>query len=281
MSERRTVLITGGASGIGAHLTQEFIKRGFRTATTDINEEGLQRTLASAVRRDTALAMRLDVRDPHNWEEVLGRVVEAWGSLDLLLNVGGVLRPGYVYDNDAATVDLHIDVNTKGTIYGCQAAARQMVRQGSGHIINVSSLAGVSPVPGLNLYSASKYAVRGFSLAIAQELAPLGVYVTVLCPDAVRTPMLDLQVDHEAASLTFSGNDEPLTVEDLSRAVFDQVLPHRPMELVMPLGRGVLARTANLFPGLTKAIMPALQKKGRRRQQALKGRGPGAEEDGA
>jgi len=259
------VLITGAASGIGAHLTKALIARGFRTAAADIDQAGLEATLGSTP-PDTAFGLPLDVRKPEAWQAAVDQIVERWGSIDVLLNVSGVLRPGFVHESKAEDVDFQIDVNTKGTIYGCQIVVRQMVAQGAGHLINMASLAGVSPVPGLNLYCASKYAVRGFSLSIAQELAPHGVAVSVVCPDAVQTPMLDAQVDHEEAALTFSGKSSPLTVDDIAAVVLDRVLVDKPMEVAVPFSRGVLARAANLFPGAAGKLVPLLKKKGMARQ---------------
>src|SRR5205085_5137897 len=131
--------------------------------------------------------------------------VTTYGRVDVLMNVAGYLLPGYIHETSADQIERHMDINAKGLMLGTQAAARVMVRQGQGHIINIASMAALAPVPGLCCYSASKYAVRAFSLAVAQELRPHGVYVTAVCPDAVQTPMLDLQVDYQEAAMTFSG----------------------------------------------------------------------------
>ena len=109
--------------------------------------------------------------------------------------MAGVLRVERVEDLQPESVALQLDVNTKGVILGTQAAAKVMVGQGRGHIINIASMAALAPVPGISVYSASKFAVRGFSLAAAQELEDRGVQVTVVCPDAVDTPMVDYQLD--------------------------------------------------------------------------------------
>ena len=125
-------------------------------------------------------------------------------------------------------------------------------------------------MPGLSLYSASKFAVRGFTLAAATELAPHGVAVTLVMPDAVATPMLDLQVAYEEAAMTFSGG-APLTVEDIERAVLDCALVDRPMEVTVPLGRGLLARVANTAPGLTRRLAPIFVARGKKAQSKIKG----------
>ena len=109
-------------------------------------------------------------------------------------------------------------------------------------------------------------------MAAAAELAPRGIAVTVVMPDAVQTPMLDLQVHYEEAAMTFSG-DAPLTVRDIESAIVDKVLPDRPMELAIPLGRGLLARLANTAPAAALLLAPSLTKKGRQAQERVKKKG--------
>ena len=161
---------------------------------------------------------------------------------------------------------LQLDVNSKGVIFGTQAAVRVMLEQGHGHIINIASLAGVAPVPGLALYSASKFAVRGYTLAAAFELREKNIKVTAICPDAVQTPMLDQQVNREEAAMTFSGSASPLTVEDIARAVFERALPKAPLEITLPLLRGLMAKFGSAFPGSSFAMLNWLRSRGRQRQ---------------
>lgn len=209
----------------------------------------------------------LDVRDAAQWKALVERVVTRWGRLDILLNVAGVLRPGYVDVISDADVHLQIDVNVKGVMFGTQTAAAQMVKQRAGHIINVASLAGVAPVPGLSVYSASKFAVRGFSLSAAIELRDKGVHVSLVCPDAVQTPMLDDEQGHEEAALAFSGAEQPLTVHDISRVVFEEVLPHAPLERIVPPIRGRMAKLGSAFPAASLLLMGLLRSRGLKNQQ--------------
>jgi 3-oxoacyl-[acyl-carrier protein] reductase len=119
-------------------------------------------------------------------------------------------------------------------------------------------------VPGLSAYCASKHAVRGFSLAIAEELRPHGVAVTVLCPDAVETPMLTLQEEHPEAAMTF-GAGRALTLDEVEAAIF-RALGDRPLEIVLDVpgsGRAIGARLANLFPSLTTRFASRIAEKGR------------------
>jgi 3-oxoacyl-[acyl-carrier protein] reductase len=268
-SESRVMVLTGAGSGIGRHLAGRLLREGHRVLATDVDESKLR----AAARddgwpSDRALLRPQDVRDPLAWTEVVDLAARTWGRLDVLLNVAGVLRPSRVHDHDAADVDLHFDVNAKGVVHGTRTAAARMVEQGHGHVVNMSSLAGHSPVPGLALYAASKFAVRGFSLAAAFELRPHGVFVSVVCPDAVQTPMLDLQVPHPEAALTFSGS-RALTVQEVVNVIVEDVLESRPLEVLIPRTRGLLARVASVWPGLALRVTPLMTRRGRQRQQAL------------
>lgn len=257
----RVFLVTGAGGGIGRRLVERLARAGHQVWATDLRAPtGLPAEVVPAP---------LDVRDADAWRAAFSAVEAALGPVDVLCNVAGYLKPGWIADVDLGEVARHLDVNTKGVMYGTAEAARRMRARGGGHIINIASLAALAPIPGLALYSASKYAVRAFSLAAAHELAPSGVAVTVICPDAVQTPMLDLQVGHEEAALTFSGG-RVLTPDDVCDAVF-RALERRPREIHLPRTRALLARTADLFPGVSSRLDPLLRRIGRRKQSLRKG----------
>jgi len=271
-AEATAFLLTGAASGIARHLTGALAARGHRVLATDVDDGALRRARAADGWSEAWVRLRaLDVRRPSDWEAALAEALESFGHLDVLLNVAGVLRPGAGWASAEAEVDWHLDVNLKGVIHGTRIVGRHFVAQHAGHIVNFGSLASLAPVPGLTLYSASKFGVRGFSLASAQELAEHGVAVTLLMPDAVQTPMLDLQVDFPEAALTFSGT-EPLAVEDIERLLVERVLPERPLEVTSPFSRGALARLSTLWPAAATRFAPALTRKGRAAQARIRKR---------
>jgi 3-oxoacyl-[acyl-carrier protein] reductase len=276
MDAPKTMLLTGCASGIGRHLTTALSRLGHRIVATDLDGAELARQATEHKWSAGQVKLeKLDVRSESEWETALDLAGEAFGALDVLFNVAGFLNPGYVVDLASKDIDLHFDVNVKGTILGTRAAARRMLPNRSGHIINFGSLASLAPVPGLSLYSASKFAVRGFSLAAAGELLEQGIAVTLIMPDAVQTPMLDLQVDHEEAAMTFSGS-RALTVEEIAELVIRRVLPQRPLEIAVPATRAFLARVANTAPQVSRLLAPVLIRKGKRKQRGIKRGASGA-----
>ncbi|XDD52459.1 SDR family NAD(P)-dependent oxidoreductase [Leptospira sp. WS92.C1] len=263
-------LITGCAGGLGKKLAEDAYAAGHSILITDINEKELKKFGAQwKNEKDRILISKLDVSSASDWKKVMDLVYKKWGRLDVLLNVAGYLLPGYIYEVPASQIDRHMDINAKGVMYGTREAAVRMVAAKAGHIINIASLAGVAPITGISLYSTSKFAVRGFSLAIAQELREKNVFITVVCPDAIKTPMLDLQKDYEEASMTFSG-DKVLTVEEVSKMILGKILTKKPLEVLIPGSRGILAKIGNMFPAMTGSLGPMLRKKGRKRQSIYK-----------
>jgi len=271
MGDLKNFVLTGCASGIGQHLADVLVAQGHRVLATDINLAALEEyARARGWPSERILIRWLDVRDPVAWAEILQEAVSAFGNVDVLMNVAGYLRPGWVHDGQPQEVHRHFDTNAKGVIFGTQAAARLMVQQRQGHIINIASMAALAPVPGIALYSASKFAVRAFSLAAAYELRPYGVYVTVVCPDAVQTPMFDLQKGYDEAVLTFSA-PRLLKVEDVARVILKRVLPRKPLEVFVPARRGWLARFVDLFPTTSFVLVPLFRRRAQARQARLRG----------
>ena len=263
MLNGKVVIITGAASGIGRHLVDRMDQMGCRIMATDINAEAMDSHAEKAGWSENIIRCKLDVRDPDQWQSIMTEILQTWGRLDIMMNIAGFAIQGFAHEIPLKHIDLHLDINAKGAILGTHFAAAQMVKQGFGHIINMGSLAGMAPVPGTSLYSASKFALRGFSLAAARELRPLGVYLTYVAPDLVDTPKLITQLHHDrnAAAVGFSA-PRILTVEDISRVVLGKVIKKKPLETSIPGHRGALCKIAGMFPGLTSSLFPVMAKQG-------------------
>lgn len=260
------IMITGAASGIGQHLAKTFSLQNYRVVATDRNIEQLALIFSN---NDKRIAIAHDISLSESWKQVLAQTMDKFGRVDYLLNVAAIIEPGFIFDIELESIDRHIDINTKGTFYGMKIIADQMITQGSGHIINIASLAGVAPIYGISLYSASKYAVRGYSLAAAQELREKNVFCTVICPDLVDTPMLDQQLDYDKeTALTFSGN-KALTVVDIEKAV-QRAMRTRQLEICVPESRGYTAKIANFLPQISFWLKSQLISKGRANRDRIK-----------
>ena len=248
--KERTVCLTGAASGIGRHLAQEFYSRGWRVIALDIDLKGLK--LAHAERlKDRARfeAHKLDVTKAADWNRIQKKLQSQKRQIHVMMNVAGYLRAMHFADAPEQEIDRHFDINVKGLMLGCKFALEFMPPEVGGHIINISSLSGVAPIPGISLYGASKFAVRGFSLTLAAELKERGVAVSVVCPGVVSTPMVDHEREEKAAAILFSGK-KPLRTEDIVAIIFNKVLPKRPLEVMISTSQGLQARIVGFFPVL-------------------------------
>lgn len=267
---RLNAIVTGCASGIGRCLADELARQGYRVLATDVNQSALEQTARELDWESRGIFTRQqDVREPAGWRKTIEQAISLWGELDLLCNVAGVIRPEFVDELSDENISLQIDVNTKGVIFGTKYASAVMIPQRRGHIINIASMAALAPIPGISIYTASKFAVRGFSLAVATELAEKGIYVSIVCPDAVDTPMVDYQLNYPAAALTFSGS-RILRAEDVVRRIVNEVLPRRPVETAFPWSRATIARLSGLMPSsLSRQLVRLLSSKGQAKQRKI------------
>ncbi|OUS23936.1 hypothetical protein A9Q99_25610 [Gammaproteobacteria bacterium 45_16_T64] len=229
----KTVWITGAASGVGRHLVGAFAKRGYFVFACDINADALiSANQDDHWSSDSVLCHIMDICDHSQWIEAQKVLASQRSSLDIMLNIAGYLNPGFPTELTDLDISRHLDINVKGLMFGCQTAAHWMLEKQTGHIINFCSLASLLPAPGIAAYSASKFAVRGYSTSLAAQLVEHNIAVSLLCPDAIATPMLDLQTQHESAALTFSSGKE-LSTADIEDAIFSEVLKKRPFELII------------------------------------------------
>ncbi len=272
--KEQVIVLTGCASGIGRALAKRLYEAGHTLTLTDVNEEGLRQVVKSdALSDSTRVTLRaLDVRDPGGWRSVVKETVERAGRIDTLVNVAGILVPVWAHEASDDDVDRTIDINTKGLIHGTNAAIRHMVAQKHGHVVNVASIGGIVPVPGLALYSASKHAARAYSIAVAQEVRKHNVFVTAVCPALVATPMMDIQVHREEASFTFAGR-RPLTVDEVTIAIVGRAMVKKPLELVIDVpgsALGLSAKLGNMFPELALRLGRRVARAGDANQRRMR-----------
>lgn len=264
---QKTFWITGAASGLGLALTSAALKAGHSVFATDIRQDVLEISAdAQHWPRDRVLLCALDVRNPIDWDNAEKLFLQRWSQLDVMINNAGILLSGplsEVGDND---VHRMMDINVKGVMFGSQRAASLMLKQGGGHIVNMGSMSSLAPVPGIGLYSASKFAVRGYSLALAMELKEQGIAVTCVCPDGINTPMLQAEAHSKDAALIFSGG-RILTTEEVRDAILGPILEKQPMEYILPDARGWMAKASSAAPELSSRILSLLQKRGLKNQQ--------------
>ena len=185
----KVALITGGARGQGAAEAELFVQAGAQVVITDVlDAEGE----ATAERLGGACEfMHHDVTSEDEWVSVVAAIVDRHGRLDALVNNAGIFKVAGLSETSMAMWQQMLAVNQTGVFLGMKSAAPAMQANGSGSIVNISSVAGMKSAALAHAYSATKWAVRGMTKSAAVELAPSGVRVNSVHPGIIETPMLD------------------------------------------------------------------------------------------
>lgn len=217
----KVAIVTGGASGIGAALVAALRSAGATVVAADLTPGP----------GDVAL----DVTDADAVQALVDGVVAEHGRLDLLFNNAGITFIGETQDITLGQWNKIIDVNIRGVVHGVAAAYPQMIRQGSGQIVNTASMGGLMAAGLITSYVTTKHAVVGLSAALRSEAVAYGVGVTVVCPAAVDTPILDQgrvgQIDGRDYYLKGQGVRNPVVPAALAQRVLVAVAADEPMVL--------------------------------------------------
>jgi len=179
------ILVTGGASGLGAALVRQFVAQGNQVLVTDIGPS------APADAPAGTSYLKLDVRSAADWDAAVAWCEEHWGGLNLLVNNAGVATGGRIDVETLAEWDRVVDINLMGVVRGCRAFAPVFKRQRSGHLVNVASAAGLLHPPMMSSYNTVKAGVVALSETLSHELHPFGVTVSAVCPSFFKTDLAD------------------------------------------------------------------------------------------
>lgn len=192
----RRAIVTGGAVGIGRAIGAALTRYGVTVAVADLDGDKARETAAAFGSEHMAVAV--DVRDRASVERAMSEVSAAWGGYDILCANAGVSTMNKAVDITDEEWNFNFDVNARGVFLTNQVAARHFLGRGKGVIVNTASLAAKIGAPLLAHYSASKFAVLGWTQALARELAPAGIRVNAVCPGFVKTGMQSREVVWEA-----------------------------------------------------------------------------------
>lgn len=273
-------IVTGGASGIGAALGSALVRRGAHVVLADVDGDAVAHNakVFNEAGPGTAESAVVDVRDAHGVAHLVHETHRSRGRLDLMFNNAGIGVAGEPEELLLEHWDRAIDVNLRGVVHGCHAAYPLMKQQGSGHIVNTASLAGLVPGPGwLAPYSMTKFAVVGLSLALRAAGADHGIHVSVVCPGFVDTPILDtrgpgdLPVPESVANtptlrkMLAAQKLEPYPVERLADDVLRGVARNKPV-IVAPLAARLQWHVWRISPSLTLRTAQTWTRAARRRR---------------
>ncbi len=226
----KVAVVTGGGSGIGRALCEALAHRQAIVVPADLNPEAAQE--AAAIIRQSggcAEAAQVDVRQVEQMRSLIDRVTTRFGRLDYMFNNAGTNVAGEVRDLELEHWQRIIDTNLWGVVHGTWIAYSVMVKQGSGHIVNTASLAGLTGLPTNTAYAATKHAVVGLSTSLRVEAAGLGVKVSVVCPSFVRTRGIEALavLNAKREDLTRNIPLKPISPEQAAKSILRGVEANR------------------------------------------------------
>ena len=233
----KVVAITGGGRGIGHAIAHALAREGARVAVCDLDGEAAERTAAEL--GGDAVGVAVDVTDHAALVAFLDEVEQRLGPLDVIVNNAGIMPVTLLADESAESIDRQLDLNLRAVIHGTQEAMRRMVPRGTGHIVNVSSLAGRGATPSLATYCATKHGVVGLSEAVRLELRGTGVDVTVVMPYFARTEL--------ATGVAAARGIRQVSPEEVAAAVVS-ALRYGRFDVVVPRAGARLLWLASVLP---------------------------------
>ncbi|CAN5164578.1 SDR family oxidoreductase [soil metagenome] len=251
----KTAIVTGAGSGIGVSLTRALVAAGAHVVCADLDGAAAARTAEAASGPGSARSVTLDVTDAAAVQAVVDQTAEQAGTLDLRCNNAGITFGGETEDLSLDQWNAIIDVNIRGVVHGVAAAYPLFVRQRSGQIVNTASMGGLMAAGLITSYVMTKHAVVGLSLALRSEAAAKGVGVTVVCPSAVDTPILDKGYVGKFHGRDFylkgQGVRHPLDPDVFAAQVLEAVAEDRAM-LVTPRTARIAWRLGRAFPSFVQ-----------------------------
>ena len=191
-AQNKTIVVTGGGSGMGRELVLNLLAKGAKVVAIDINEKTLQETVVLAGEKGGALSTFVtDITDKQAVESLLEKVIGKLGHVDGIINNAGIIQPFVkLADLNYEKIDQVLKVNFYGTLYMIKTFLPHLLTRPEAHIVNTSSMGGFLPIPGQTIYGASKAAVKLLTEGLHSELSGTNVRVTVVFPGGVRTNIM-------------------------------------------------------------------------------------------
>ncbi|HEY6131523.1 MAG TPA: SDR family NAD(P)-dependent oxidoreductase [Halioglobus sp.] len=261
----KIAVITGAGSGIGRALALQLNREGCALYLGDINPDSLAATLAMLSRKDVAADGHiLDVADKagmHAWAE---QIAAARNHVDIVINNAGVALVATVEESDYANIEWLMGINFWGVVYGTQAFLPLLRRARQGHLVNLSSVFGLIGVPTQSAYNAAKFAVRGYTEALRQEMYGTNVHVCCVHPGGIRTNIArTARVGNTATSSEEFGSDFDKiarTTPDVAAQKIIAAIEKRKKRLLIGLDAAIISLLCRLFPVSYPRFMQALAK---------------------
>lgn len=263
----KVVVVTGGSEGVGAATARKFARDGAKLVLVARGKRNLD-AVASELRELTdVIIVAMDVSDEEACTSLFKKVDFEFGGIDVLVNNAGFHSRGPVASVSAADLGRMIDVNLRAPIVLCRLAIPYLLEaEGGAAIINVASLAGRAPIVGAATYSASKFGLRTFTFALAEEMRDSHIKFAAVSPGPIDTGFIMSNIDN-VADITFS--QKMSTADEVADEIM-ALCKNDERESCMPPSGGLMTTLSYLFPSVGRMVLPVLQKKGLKVKRQLK-----------
>ena len=249
----KVVVVTGGSGGIGSSIVNKLSHHGAKVISVYYKNYPDDRLL------ENVFCMKANLEKPEDWERMLSFTFHKFGRIDVIINSAGVLAPGNFLSVTEDQIKKMIEINFSSVLIGIHKTLALMKNQGFGHIINIGSLGGVVPMPYSSVYSATKFALRGFSFALAEELKGTGIRLSLITPGSIVTKMLDVEAMDNDTAISFVS--KPINPAEVANAVL-KVIRKPKIELIIPRSQSIPAKLYTLSPMIFSKLYKLLHKIG-------------------
>lgn len=261
-------VVTGAGRGFGLEIARRLLARGHAVVFTDVSEEAVAAAQEQLGAR--AYGLVADAREAED-QRATAAAARDLGRVSVWVNNAGVARAAKIWEHSDADVELTVRVNLLGVMHGSRAAVAAMRDTGGGHILNISSMSALGPVPGLGVYAATKAGVLSFSTSLQGDLdlAHIPIRVHALCPDAADTKMVSDVAGEPDAAILFSGLGllTPARVADAAVELLDG----RRIVRTIPMWRSAAIRAGDLVPTVGLPVLATFRRIGERRRRRIAG----------
>jgi len=260
--KNKVAVITGASGGIGQEIAKLFDKEHIKLALADIDLNSLN-DVKKELKQD-ALIIKCDITDVDQVRILYSKTLEKYKKIDFLINTVGIIEPGLFEDLSYEDIEKQVNVNLIGTIHCTKEIIPIMKKAGYGHIVTISSLAGIVPETYSSIYTATKFALRGLNWTIYLELKDHNINISTVFPDSVDTPMLEFEAKHGGSPLTFL--HDPVPPEEVAESVLKAILKEK-VEICVPSTEGILSKIIMCLPSQVKRLWPKYEEKGEKKRE--------------
>jgi 3-oxoacyl-[acyl-carrier protein] reductase len=251
--KNKVVIVTGGSGGIGNAIVN-------RLSNCEANVISVfHHNLPANISDENVFWFQSDLTRSEEWERLLNYTLEKFRKVDVLVNCAGILEPGEFCSIDISQLRKMVELNLTSVLIGILKTSVIMKDQGYGHIINIGSLGGIVPMPYSSVYSATKFALRGFSLSLFEELKGTNVKVSLITPGSVITKMLDYEAQAENSAISFLG--KPISPAKVAESVL-KLINKTKVELIIPRSQSISSKLLVFSPKVFSVAYKLLHRLG-------------------